>query len=33
MEQCVEWNASLYINFADFEKAFDSVRGRFYGIL
>ena len=25
IEQCVEWNAPLYINFADFEKAFDSV--------
>ena len=25
IEQCTEWNASLYINFIDFEKAFDSV--------
>ena len=25
IEQCVEWNAPLYVNFADFEKAFDSV--------
>ena len=25
IEQFVEWNAPLYINFADFEKAFDSV--------
>ena len=24
-EQCQEWNASLYANFIDFEKAFDSV--------
>jgi len=24
-EQCAEWNASLYTNFIDFEKAFDSV--------
>ena len=39
IEQCTEWNASLYINFIDFEKAFDSVDGenlwkllRHYGI-
>ena len=25
IEQCNEWNTSLYINFIDFEKAFDSV--------
>ena len=25
MEQTLEWNASLYINFVDYEKAFDSV--------
>ncbi len=23
--KCLEWNSSLYINFIDFEKAFDSV--------
>ena len=25
MEQSIEWNSSLYINFVDYEKAFDSV--------
>ncbi len=25
LEQCVEWNATLYVNFIDFEKAFDSI--------
>ncbi|VDO90304.1 unnamed protein product [Schistosoma margrebowiei] len=25
MEQSIEWNSSLYINFTDYEKAFDSV--------
>lgn len=25
IEQCLEWNTSLYINFVDFKKAFDSV--------
>ncbi len=25
LEQCIEWQATLYINFIDFEKAFDSV--------
>ena len=25
IEQCVEWQAPLYINFIDFEKAFDSI--------
>ncbi len=25
IEQCLEWNAPLYINFVDFQKAFDSV--------
>ena len=25
IEQCIEWNASLYVYFVDFEKAFDSV--------
>ncbi|XP_063447098.1 uncharacterized protein LOC134726617 [Mytilus trossulus] len=25
IEQCSEWNAPLYINFVDFEKAFDSI--------
>ncbi len=25
IEQCLEWNAPLYINFVDFRKAFDSV--------
>ena len=25
IEQCAEWNSPLYINFTDFEKAFDSV--------
>ncbi|CAH8530029.1 unnamed protein product [Schistosoma rodhaini] len=28
VEQSVEWNSSLYINFIDFEKAFDSVDRR-----
>ena len=26
VEQSIEWNASLYINFLDFEKAFDSLK-------
>ena len=25
IEQCIEWNANLYVCFVDFEKAFDSV--------
>ena len=25
MEQCQEWNTSVYANFVDFEKAFDSI--------
>ena len=25
VEQSIEWNSSLYINFVDYEKAFDSV--------
>ena len=25
IEQCTEWNATLFINFVDFEKAFDSI--------
>ena len=25
VEQSLEWNSSLYINFVDYEKAFDSV--------
>ena len=25
VEQCLEWNSSLYMNFIDFEKAFDSI--------
>ena len=25
IEQCIEWNAKLYVCFVDFEKAFDSV--------
>ena len=25
MEQSIEWQSSLYINFIDFEKAFDSI--------
>ncbi|XP_077866228.1 uncharacterized protein LOC144353822 [Saccoglossus kowalevskii] len=25
MEQCLEWNASLFINYIDYKKAFDSV--------
>lgn len=25
VEQSIEWNLSLYINFVDYEKAFDSV--------
>ncbi|VDP56916.1 unnamed protein product [Schistosoma margrebowiei] len=28
VEQSVEWNSSLYINFIDYEKAFDSVDRR-----
>ncbi|VDP43474.1 unnamed protein product [Schistosoma margrebowiei] len=28
VEQSVEWNSSLYINFIDYEKAFDSVGRR-----
>ncbi|VDP38782.1 unnamed protein product [Schistosoma mattheei] len=28
VEQSVEWNSSLYINFIDYEKAFDSVNRR-----
>ncbi|VDP49263.1 unnamed protein product [Schistosoma curassoni] len=27
-EQSIEWNSALYINFIDYEKAFDSVDGR-----
>ena len=27
LEQVNEWQATLYINFVDFEKAFDSVHG------
>jgi len=38
IEQFVEWNSSLYINFVDFEKAFDNVDmerlyGKFLGIM
>ncbi|VDO90912.1 unnamed protein product [Schistosoma curassoni] len=30
VEQSIEWNSSLYTNFVDFEKVFDSVdRGTF----
>lgn len=25
IEQCAEWNSSLYVGFIDYEKAFDSV--------
>ena len=25
MEQCIEWNVPLYVNFIDFKKAFDNV--------
>ncbi|VDP83214.1 unnamed protein product [Schistosoma curassoni] len=28
VEQSVEWNSSLYINFIDYEEAFDSVDRR-----
>ncbi|VDP29852.1 unnamed protein product [Schistosoma curassoni] len=28
VEQSVEWNSSLYINFIDYEKVFDSVDRR-----
>ncbi|VDO86660.1 unnamed protein product [Schistosoma mattheei] len=28
VEQSVEWNSTLYINFTDYEKAFDSVDRR-----
>ena len=27
VEQSIEWNSSLYINFVDYEKAFDSGQG------
>ena len=34
LEQSQEWNSSLYINFLDFEKAFDSVdRGSLWKLL
>ena len=39
IEQCIEWQRELYINFVDFEKAFDSIHRnslwkilRYYGI-
>ncbi|VDO60396.1 unnamed protein product [Schistosoma margrebowiei] len=39
VEQSIEWNSSLYINFIDYEKAFDSVDRttlwkllRYYGV-
>ncbi|VDP22530.1 unnamed protein product [Schistosoma margrebowiei] len=39
MEQSIEWNSSLYINFIEYEKAFDSVDRktlwkllRYYGV-
>ena len=25
VEQCLDWNASLFVNFVDFRKAFDSI--------
>ena len=25
LEQCTEWNRQLYVNFIDYEKAFDSI--------
>ena len=25
LEQCTEWNRELYVNFIDYEKAFDSI--------
>ncbi|VDO60816.1 unnamed protein product [Schistosoma curassoni] len=31
IEQSVEWNSSLYINFLDYEKAFYSVDRRTFG--
>ena len=34
IEQCLEWNSPLYINFIDFQKAFDSLhRGTLWKIL
>ena len=27
IEQSIEWESSLYVNYIDFEKAFDSVQG------
>ena len=39
MEQSIEWQSSLYVNFIDFEKAFDSINSevlwrllQYYGI-
>ncbi|KAK3082831.1 hypothetical protein FSP39_006593 [Pinctada imbricata] len=39
IEQCTEWNATLYVNYVDFEKAFDSIHRdslwsimKYYGI-
>ena len=32
-EQCIEWQSSFYINFVDFDKAFDrTVLWRHYGL-
>mgnify|MGYP005952242097 CR=1 FL=1 len=39
IEQCTEWNSTLFVNYVDFEKAFDSIHReslwsimKFYGI-
>lgn len=33
IEQSIEWNTSLYVNFVGFEKAFDSLHRSFFGAL
>ena len=31
VEQSIKWNSSLYVNFVDYEKTFDSLAGRHFG--
>ena len=31
IEQCLEWNAPLHVNFIDFKKAFDSLHREAFG--